>query len=241
MRELLDAREAVLVGVEARLHEPQRERREREHLAAPLDRLLLEPVERHDGVDQPHLERLLGVVLAAQHPELLGLLRPDQRRQQRRAEAAVERADLRPDLAEARVVGGDREVADEVQHVAAADRVAGHHRHHRLGQPADLHVQVGDVEAPDARAARDVAGVAAHALVAAGAERVRALAGQHDHADLAVLARLVQRVGDLDQRLGPERVADLRAIDGDLGDPLGDLVADVLVLARGRPFDRHAD
>jgi hypothetical protein len=71
-----------------------------------------------------------------------------------------------------------------VQHVAAADRVARHHRHHRLGQPPDLDVQVGDVEAPDARAARDVARVPAHALVAAGAERVRPLAGQHDHADL---------------------------------------------------------
>ena len=37
--------------------------------------------------------------------------------------------------------------------MAAADRVAGDHRHDRLGQPADLHVQVGHVKAPDARAA----------------------------------------------------------------------------------------
>ena len=77
--------------------------------------------------------------------------------------------------------------------MAAADRVARHHRHHRLRQPPDLDVQVGDVEAPDARAARDVARVPAHALVAAGAERVRALAGQHDHADLGVLARDLHR------------------------------------------------
>ena len=149
MGELLDARAAVLVGVEARLQQPQRERREREHLAAPLHRLLLEPLERHDGVDEAHLERLLRVVLAAQEPDLLGLLRADEAREQRRAEAAVERADARPGLPEARVVGGDREVADEVQHVAAADRVAGDHRDDRLRQPADLHVQVGDVEAPD--------------------------------------------------------------------------------------------
>src|SRR3712207_8807538 len=38
-------------------------------------------------------------------------------------------------LPEARVVGGDREVADEMEHVAAPDRVARHHRHDRLGQP----------------------------------------------------------------------------------------------------------
>ena len=80
MRELLDPGVAVLVGVEARLHQPQRERRQREHLAAPRDRLLLEAVERHDGVDEAHLERLLGVVLAAQQPELLRLLRPTRSR-----------------------------------------------------------------------------------------------------------------------------------------------------------------
>ena len=54
-----------------------------------------------------------------------------------------------PGLAEARVVGGDREVADEVQDVPAADGVAGDHRDDGLGQAADLDVQVGDVEAPD--------------------------------------------------------------------------------------------
>ena len=53
------------------------------------DRLLLEPVERHDGVDEPHLERLLRVVLAAQEPDLLGLLRA------RRGRAAATRRSRR--------------------------------------------------------------------------------------------------------------------------------------------------
>jgi hypothetical protein len=39
-------------------------------------------------------------------------------------------------------------------------------------------------------------------LVAAGAERQRALAGEDDHADVGVLAREVERVGQLDERLG---------------------------------------
>ena len=56
--------------------------------------------------------------------------------------------------------------------MAAADRVAGGHPHHRLWQTTDLDGgSVRCVEAPDARALGEVAGVAAHALVAAGAER----------------------------------------------------------------------
>src|SRR3954447_3379033 len=70
VRELLDAGVAVLVGVEARLDQAQGEGGEGEHLAAPGDRLALQLVERHDRVDQAHLERLVGVVLAAEHPDL---------------------------------------------------------------------------------------------------------------------------------------------------------------------------
>src|SRR5664279_2043511 len=242
VRQLLDPRQAVFGGVEARLQQAQRKRGEREHLVAPLHRLLLQPVERHDGVDHPHFQRLLGGVLAAEKPDLLGLLRADEVGQQARAEAAVEGADLRPDLAEARVVGGDRQVAHEVQHVPAADRVAGDHRHDRLGQPADLHVQVGDVKAPDAGAGRssigrsvvvEVARVAAHALVAARAERVGTLAGQHDHADLRVLARVLQRARDLHDRARAKGVSHLRAGDRDLRDAVGALVADVFEGAAG--------
>src|SRR3954462_8918844 len=127
--ELLDAGQAVLGSVEAGLQEPQRERRQREHLAAPLDGLSLEPLERDDGVHESHLERLPGVVLAAEEPDLLGLLRPDHVCEQAGAEASVEAADARAGLAEAGVVGCDREVADDVQHVPAADRVAGDHGH----------------------------------------------------------------------------------------------------------------
>src|SRR3954452_1904227 len=228
--ELLQAGVAVLAGVEARLKQAQREGRQREHLAAPLDRLLLEALAWHDGVDQPPVERLVRVVLAAQEPDLLGALLAHLRGQDRGAEAAVERADARSRLAEAGVVGGDGQVAADVQHVPAADRVAGDHGDDRLGQPADLHVQIGDVEAPDPRAGLLlVALIAAHVLVAARAERPVALAGQDDHADLRIFAGKLKRARQLDHRLRAERVAHLRAVDGDLRDPVaGGLVADVL-------------
>ena len=127
----------------------------------------LEALERHDRVDEPHLERLLGRRTGGTGTRspcaFLGRRGP----RAARAEAAVEGADARAGLAEAGVLGGDRQVADEVQHVAAADRVAGDHRDHRLGQPADLDVQVGDVEAPDA-------GTAGVVLVSSRCRRARA-------------------------------------------------------------------
>ena len=107
------------------------------------------------------------------------------------AVAAVERADLRAGLAEAGVVGRDRQVAHDVEHVAAADGVAGDHGDDRLRRAPDLHVEVGDVEAADAllaeRVVADVARVAPDPLVAAGAERLVALAGEDDHADVGIL------------------------------------------------------
>ena len=64
----------------------------------------------------------------------------------------------------------------------------------------------------------DVAVVAADALVAAGAERLGALAGEHDDADLRVVARALERVLELEERPGPEGVAHLGPADRDLGD-----------------------
>src|SRR5262245_37876644 len=72
--ELLETGQAVGVGVEGGLQEAERGRALLEDLAGPLDRLVLEPRERDDRVDQPHVERLLGVVLAAEVPDLARLL-----------------------------------------------------------------------------------------------------------------------------------------------------------------------
>ena len=112
-------------------------------------------LERDDRVHEPH-RRAPPAASYWRHRNQISFafFWPTWRGEQRRAEAAVEAADARPGLPEARVVGGDREVADHVQHVAAADRVAGDHRDDRLGQAPHLHLQVGHVEAADRRAAR---------------------------------------------------------------------------------------
>ena len=69
-----------------------------------------------------------------------------------------------------------------MQHVAAADGIAGDHGNDRLGQAADLFLHIEDIEARNA-IGPDIAAVAAHFLVAAGAEGLVPLTGQDDHAD----------------------------------------------------------
>src|SRR4030095_14387722 len=108
-------------------------------------------------------------VLAAQVPDLARLLLADDAREVRRAEPAVEAADARAGLAEARVLGRDREIAHHVEHAPAADRMARDQRDHGLGHAADQLLELEHVQASDAVLAH-VAVVAAHAPGAARAE-----------------------------------------------------------------------
>src|SRR5581483_8892946 len=232
--ELLDPGQPVVRGVEAGLQQAQRERAQLEHAPAPPDGLLLELVERHDLVDEAHLQRLLRVVLLAEEPDLARLLLADAAREQAGAVPAVEAADARPGLAEARVVGRDRQVADDVQHVAAADRVARDHGDDGLRQAPDLDLEVQHVQAADALGV-DVAVVAADPLVAAGAEGLRPGARQDHDADGGIVARRLEGADHLEDGRRAERVADLGPVDRDPGDAVPGVVEDVLVLARLLP------
>src|SRR5882672_10178200 len=159
-----------------------------QHLARPRDRLDLEIGERHDLVHKTHIECRRRVVLLAQVPDLPRLLLSDDARQQARPEPAVERTNPRPGLAEARVVGRNGQVAHDVQYMTTTDRVAGDHRDNRFREPADLYLQVEDVEPADALVVA-VAVVAPHALVAAGTERVGPFTREDDDADLRIVTR----------------------------------------------------
>src|SRR5207245_10523132 len=109
------------------------------------------------------------------------LLPPDTGKKPRSV-AAVEAADARAGLAETRVVGGDGEVADHVQDVAAADRVSRDHRDHRLGQTPDLDLEVQHVQ-PAGALRIDVPVVATDALIAPRAKRFGSGTGEGGHAD----------------------------------------------------------
>ena len=232
--ELLEPGEAVLLRVEAGLQQPQRERREMGHLTAPGDGFALQIGKRDDRVDQTHLEPFTSVVEAAEKPHLLGPLDADVAGEEAGAEASVEAADPGARLAELGVVGGDRQVADEVEDVPAPDRVAGDHRDHGLRGAPDLHVKVADIEPADALTRNlvlaDVTVINADPLVPARAEGVRACAGENDRADLEIVTGAEERVAKLGDRLRAEGVPDFGAVDRDLGDPVGALVADITVL-----------
>ncbi len=141
--------------------------------------------------------------------------------------------------------------------MASADRIARDHRDDGLRQAPNLDVQVGHMEAPGhlmvtglrgVRAGDVAAPAAADALVAAAAEGQRTLAGEDHDADLRILAGKVEGVDQLDDRLGPESVANLRAVDRDLRDrrlvsrvPVlagRELIADVFDIGRRRARSR---
>ena len=154
--------------------------------APPLQGLALEVGVRDDLVDHAHPVRVLGVVLVAEEEDLAGELLADLAGEVRRPEPAVERADVGVGLLEACVLaGGEREVGDDVQAVAAAGRPAGDHADDDLRHEADQPLALEDVQPAELRLVDGlgglplgvlVAGAAADPLVAAGAERPAAVA-----------------------------------------------------------------
>mmetsp|Transcript_4781 Transcript_4781/g.8215 ORF Transcript_4781/g.8215 Transcript_4781/m.8215 type:complete len:274 (+) Transcript_4781:174-995(+) len=229
--QLLNARCPILLRVQCGFDEAERGRAVANHLTAPDYGLLLEVFERHDGVDEPHLQRLLGVVEAAHEPHLLRLLGPNQPRHHRAAVPSVEATHLRPRLPKHSIIRGDGEVAHHVQDVPPPDGVPRHHAHHRLRHPADLNLQVENIQARCAICAH-IAARPAHRLIAAAAESEVAGTCQNDGPDGAVIARVLKAPGHLLDCERSERITALRAVDCDLRDPLRSLlVDDVLQLA----------
>src|SRR3954454_23756581 len=233
--ELLQSGQPVSRNEEGRLEEADRGGAHRQDLGGPLDAFGFEVGKRDDVVDEPHLERLLGVIATTQEPDLLGLPVTDEPREQTDAEPGVERADLRADLPEDRVVTSDGEVADDLEDLPATDRVAIDERDDRDRQRPDLALEVEHVQ-PRKPVAPDVATSVLEPLVAAGAERLVAGAGEERATDRRVVSDPGERVDHLLDGLRTERVVNLGPVDRHAGDPRpGVLVPDVLVVDDGCP------
>ncbi len=126
-----------------------------------------------------------------------------------------------------------------MQHVTAADRVAGHHRDHRFWTGADLTLEVEHVKMMNAGVVLIAAVVAADFLVAAGAEGFLTFTGQHDDADIVVIPGIRQRLDHLFDGQRAEGVAHLRTINGDFGNPVSRFVIANIGIAFGAivPFN----
>ena len=226
----------VGVGVERLLEEPDRRRALLGDLAAHAFASAQQLVGRDDLVHQAPALGGRRVVEAAQVPHLARPLLADDAGEVGRAEARVERADPRPGLPEAGGLGGDREVAQHVQHVPAADRDPVDRRDHRLRDVADQPVQVADLEHA-ALGGAVVAGLGALLDVAAGAERLVARAGEDHRLHAVVGPRGAERPDQLLDRAAAERVVPLRPVDGDHRGGALDGVVHVLVVGH----DHHHD
>ena len=159
------------------------------------------------------------IILTAEKPDFARFFLSDNAREIARAEPAVEGPDARTSLAEARVVRRDGQVADHVKNVSTTDGVARDHGNDRLGEAADLLLHIKDVK-PGYAIFAEVAAVPAHLLVPAGTEGLVAFPSEDNHADRGIVAAMVEGVLHFLDGLGPERVADLGAVDRDLGDPV---------------------
>jgi len=96
---------------------------------------------------------------------------------------------------------------------AAPDGISGHLGDHGLGETANLNLKIKHVEAPHATVGdvviTDISVVATNALVAAGAERVVARAGQHHDPYRQVVARLFEGSREFKECLGAKGVSHL--------------------------------
>jgi hypothetical protein len=138
-------------------------------------------------------------------------------------------------LAEARVLGGDGEIAGQRHARAGADRVAVERRDHRLALVPDLEEELEIRAHQRFELVERRVGDLLH--VPAGAEGALAGAGEHDRADAGIGRERVERPDDLavgDRHA--QRVQAIGPVDPDLGDRPACLDDDVLVFVHACPF-----
>ncbi len=171
---------------------------------------------RNDGVDQAPIEGLLGGVLTAEIEDFARALLADRPVQDLCRRPARHAAHLRPGLAELGVLCRDRNVANEMQLMTEADRIAVHGGNHRLRRLANGDREMRhDAQMVALHRARPV-GDRLH--VAARAKRLFPGAGENNRADLRVFRGVAERGGELLDRMLRDGIVGLRAIDGDRRD-----------------------
>src|SRR5690606_35971579 len=137
-------------------------------------------------------------------------------------------ADARAGLAELGVARSHRQVAKQMDFIAAADAIAAHLGDDRLVDHAHRGRQ--RYQAPHVRTTDLRIALALVADIAARAEGLVAGTGQHDDTDLRIVGRNRKRAGEFLVSLRTHRVTNVRTVDDDVRDTALRRVRDVFEL-----------
>ena len=140
------------------------------------------------------------------------------------------------DVTDVDIVGGHRQIAAQVELVAAADDDPVEPRHRRFAQVAQALVDFDELAHPLPVVARPFEELLLVVQVGAGAEGAIAGAGQHQHADEVIPAGILEGEIELGQHGPVDGIEHVRAVQDDRR-PSGRLaVADGLERETGRVF-----
>ena len=219
----------ILRAIHRQLDHTQLERIVLRHRRRIFHHLVIQPVARHDPVDQPQRQRLFSIDEAAFEQDLLRLSVMDVPRDAEILEVGAQ---------EHSVLRREDDIHRGSDDPAAEDAIAVHRRDGRL-----LHIAPAQGLVDELLARVVVA--AAHALfdrVFGGAvfrllQRAEIVPGgeviarpaQHDHPHVEIEVRPLEGVVHLDQHRRALRVAVARPVRGAPRDPVNDLISDVFV------------
>ena len=236
--ELLQAGQTIGFSIEGGLQAADRRGAVLHHLPGPADPLGLQLGQGNHPIHQSHRQGLVGAVLAAEEPDFARLALAHHPGQVAGPKAPVKTAHPRPRLAKHGVLRRQAQIAEQMQHLAAADGIARHQGNHHLGQAADQALQVEHIE-PGQAGLIHIATIAAHALVAAGAEGPAPVGGRPDpaeqhHPHPGVVPHPGEGVAEFLHGARPEGIALVGPVDPDPGDPLLAPVKQHVLVAGGR-------
>ena len=205
------------------------------HLFSPFHGLVLQTLQRHHRIDQPHLQCFLCRILAAEEPDFTCFLLSYNTCQVRRAESGIKTSHLRTGLPENGILRSDGQVAHHMKHMAAAYGISVHHSDDGLRQRTDLllhiqHIQTGHTVRPN------VTSMPFHVHVASATESLVTGARQHHDIDVLALAAVIQRITDF--RCGGRRkgITVTRTVNRDFRNPVIKVKQYILILLEGCPF-----
>ena len=183
------------------------------------------------------------IVLATEKPDFPGLFLPNHTGEITRTKAPIKTAHFRPHLTKDRIVGGDGQVAHDVQHMPPADGVTRNQGHDDFRHRSDEFLYFKHVESRYALTI-DITTVTANRLIAASAESIFPVfsgtgPGKKNNPNRLIFARVQECCMHLHDRLRAEGIALLWSVNRDLGHTRGLLIDDVVVFFNYFPSGRH--